>query len=101
MGNRVQLQTILETLLGSRNVYFQPPENFKLLYPCIIYKRNNVLIDFADDAPYNHKTQYNITVIDRDPDSEIPMNIAKLPMCRFERYYTADNLNHDVYNIYY
>jgi hypothetical protein len=101
MGTRVQLQTILEDILGSRNVYFQPPENFNLLYPCIIYKRNNILTSFADDQPYNHKTQYSITVIDRDPDSEIPVKISKLPMCKFERHYSAENLNHDVYNIYY
>ena len=101
MGKRTDLQTLLEDLLGSRNVYFQPPENFKLDYPCIIYSRNAGKTQFANNNPYQHHLQYSIMVIDRNPDSLIPGKIAMLPMCTFERNYTADNLNHDVYNIYY
>jgi hypothetical protein len=70
MGNRVQLQTLLEELIGSRNVYFQPPENVKLSYPCIIYSRGNIgKTQFADDIPYLHKTRYMVIVIDANPDS--------------------------------
>jgi len=56
---------------------------------------------FADDIPYTHHWQYQVTVIDKNPDSEIPARIANLPMCKFEHHYTSDNLNHDVYNLYY
>jgi hypothetical protein len=42
-----------------------------------------------------------ITVIDANPDSEIPGRIASLSMCIFDRAYRADNLNHDVYQLYY
>jgi hypothetical protein len=42
-----------------------------------------------------------ITVIDPDPDSEIPSKVAALPMSLFNRFYTADDLNHDVYNVYF
>ena len=101
MDNRLGLQTLLEELLGSRNVYFQPPETVKLSYPCIIYSRQTVNIKFADNAPYKHYTRYSLTVIDKNPDSLIPGQIAMLPMCSFETHYTKDNLNHDVYNIYY
>lgn len=101
MGTRFQLQTLLEELIGSRNVYFQPPETVKLNYPCIIYSRSSIDTDFANDKPYQHKIQYKLTVIDSNPDSEIPTKIATLPMCSFDRHYTANNLNHDVYNLYY
>lgn len=101
MGNRVQLQTLLENLLGSRNVYFQPPETIKLAYPCVVYSRNDVETKFANNNPYKHSTGYQLTIIDKNPDSEIPGKIAMLAMCSFERHYTKDNLNHDVYNIYY
>lgn len=101
MGTRLQLQLTLEDILGSHNVYFQPPETVKLLYPCIIYARNSVDTTFADDIPYSNQIQYRITVIDKNPDSIIPSKVAMLPMCRFDRHYTKDNLNHDVYNIYY
>jgi hypothetical protein len=56
---------------------------------------------FADNKPYNHQKAYMVTVIDRNPDSEIPEKIAMLPMCKFNRHYTKDNLNHDIYTLYY
>lgn len=102
MGNRVQLQGILEELIGSRNVYFQPPENVKLQYPCIVYSRGTIgTTQYANDKPYQNHVRYELTVIDKNPDSNILDKVASLPMCRFERHYTADNLNHDAYNLYY
>ena len=101
MGTRLNLQTTLETLLGSRNVYFQPPENFKLNYPCIVYARDSGTSQFADNIPYKNYLRYSVTVIDRNPDSEIPEKLATLPMCVLNRNYVADNLNHDVFTLYY
>ena len=101
MGSRLELQTLLEELLGSSNVYFQPPTSFALQYPCIIYFRDVVKTSFADDSPYKFMVRFSVTVIDKNPDSLIPGKIAMLPMCVFDRHYTADNLNHDVYNLYY
>jgi hypothetical protein len=99
MAPRLQLHQLLETFI--ENVYFQPPINITLNYPCIIYKRDFADTKFADDIVYNHTLRYMITVIDRDPDSEIPSKVASLPMCLFNRFYTADNLNHDVYSVYF
>lgn len=99
MGQRLELQQILETF--AEYVYFQPPTNIQLKYPCIIYKRDFADTKFADDMPYSHTKRYLITVIDRDPDSEIPSKIAEIPMSLFNRFYTADNLNHDVYTVYF
>ena len=95
------MQQLLKTLLGSPNVYFQPPENLKLSYPCIVYARNSGDTQFADDSPYAYTKRYGLTVIDKNPDSEILDKIATLPMCTFDRHYTADNLNHDTYNLYF
>ena len=101
MGSRLELHTLFETLLGSGNVYFQPPENVKMQYPCIKYSRSDMETLFAGDSPYVITKCYQVIVIDKNPDSEIPDKIAKLPLCSFERHYTVDNLNHDVYNLYY
>jgi hypothetical protein len=99
MAPRLQLQELLETF--APNVYFQPPTNIQLKYPCIIYKRDFANTKFADDLAYNYYIRYQITVIDQDPDSEIPKKVALMPMCLFNRFYTVDNLNHDVYNVYF
>ena len=101
MGRRLQLQDLLESLLGSTNVYFQPPTNITLKYPCIIYSKDNEAPIFANNRPYDVENRYAITVIDRDPDSDIPGKVSKLPMSRFNRHFVADNLYHDIYNLYY
>ena len=101
MAPRQELQDLLVDLLGSDAVYFQPPTNVVLTYPCIVYKRDRAVTDFADNAPYAHRLRYQVTIIDRDPDSAIPGKIALLPLCLFDRFYTAENLNHDVFNIFF
>lgn len=101
MGTRIQLQSLLETLLESRNVYFQPPPSVKMKYPCIVYSLSDIDTKFADNNPYSNSRRYQLTAIDPNPDSTIPDKLALLPMCIFDRSYTADNLNHYVFNIYY
>ena len=101
MGLRTDLQTLLEGVIGSSAVYFQPPPTVKMVYPCIVYERFATDTRFADNRPYRWKKCYKIMVIDRDPDSDIPDKVAVLPMCVFDRHYTADNLNHDVFTMYF
>lgn len=101
MGRRADLHEILCGIVGSRNVYFQPPETIKMVYPCVVYGRSGIDTKFANDLPYGHVNEYTITVIDRDPDSLIPSKISDIPTCRFDRHFTSDNLNHDVFRIYY
>lgn len=98
---RIELQGLLETLLGSRNVYFQPPPGHQILYPCIVYKRDDMDISHADNAPYRAKKRYQITVIDKNPDSDIPDKVAALPTAAFDRNFVNDNLNHDVFNLFF
>ena len=85
----------------AQNVYFQPPETIKMKYPCIIYHLDDYYILHADNNPYQMQKRYLVTVVDKNPDSEIKDEVASLPMCSFSRHYTADNLNHDVFTIYY
>lgn len=99
MGQRSELQTLLETFCD--HVYFQPPVNVKVEYPCIIYKRDFAATKFADNNPYGNIIRYLITVIARDPDSDIPAKVAALPRSIFNRFYTADTLNHDVFHVYF
>lgn len=101
MDRRLLLQAKLEELLGSGNVYFQPPASKEMLYPCILYKRDSADTKFAGNLPYSVTKRYMVTIIDQDPDSEIPGKVGALPMCIFNRWYPADNLNHDVYVLYF
>lgn len=101
MGSRTDLQTLLESILGSENVYFQPPPTYKMLYPCIVYERSKIDTIFANNYPYKLEKRYTVTVIDGDPDSIIPGKVALLQSCIFDRHFVFDNLNHDVFNIFF
>ena len=101
MAPRLELQDKLETILGTPNVYFQPPANVQIQYPCIVYSRDKADSEFAGNDLYRYTKRYQVTYISRDPDSIVPDKIASLPMCTFNRFYPADNLNHDVFFLYH
>lgn len=96
---RLQLHDILKTLTA--NVYFQPPANVQMLYPCIVYEKDVADTIFADNKPYRHVKRYQVTVIDRNPDSEIPDKVASLPLTTKQRTFVTDGLNHDVFYTYF
>ena len=99
MGSRLQLQTLLETL--APKAYFQPPSNWVMEYPCIVYNLDDAKTEYADNSPYRYTKQYEVTVIDGDPDSTIPDKLALLPMCRMTRRFTTANLNHTVFTLFF
>lgn len=99
--NRLDLHELLKSLIGNDNVYFQPPESIKIKYPCIVYSKHDEYKGFADNIPYIKKTLYKITVMDFNPDSDIPEKISNLPLCTFDRHYTTGGLNHYVYILHY
>lgn len=101
MGQRLQLQTLLEEILGSRNVYFQPPEDFRMSYPAIVYNRSDEVSLKADNSPYLKRKQYVVTSIDQNPDSEVPDKLTSLSMSEFVRHFTVSQLNHDIINLYF
>ena len=101
MNSRLELHTVLTTLLGQANVYFQPPPTVVMKYPCIVYALSNIETKYADDIIYKARKAYTATVIDQNPDSDIPERFTALNYCRFDRFFTADNLNHYVFAIYY
>lgn len=101
MNRRLELHELLCEILGSRSVYFQPPESVKMEYPAIVYSRNRIDIKHANDDSYLQRTSYSITVIDKNPDSDVVTRMSKIPQCRFDRHYVSDNLNHDIFTIFY
>lgn len=101
MASRLNLQLLLEELLESRNVYFQPPESVKMKYPAIVYALEDIENTHADNGVYSSYKKYSVTVIDNDPDSPFVDMVAALPTCRFNRYYASDNLNHWVFSLYF
>lgn len=101
MSRRLELHNKLEELLGSKNVYYQPPESLKMEYPCIRYSRNDIESNHADNMKYSNFTRYEIIVIDKRPDNAVIDKLLALSYTSYDRHYTSNNLNHDVITLYY
>lgn len=101
MAQRVELQTLLEALLGTREVYFQEPASVDMNYPAIVYELDDVDTTYADDHPYRRVNRYSVTVMDRNPDSVLPAKVGALPLCAFNRFFKADGLNHFVFHLFF
>jgi hypothetical protein len=96
---RSELHSIFKAM--TENVFFQPPNKLKMQYPAIVYERDDVETLFADNVPYHSHTRYSVTVIDPDPDGELRTMVAGLPMSAYDRGFQAEDLNHDVYNVFF
>ena len=105
--DRLALQELLESVpgvsedgKGNKSVYFQPPENIRMTYPAIVYKRSKIYKKNADDDVHVQTYSYQVTVIDSDPDSSLVQYIAAMPRTRFENHFVVNGLNHDIFEIY-
>lgn len=103
MADRLDLHEELCDVLGSRNVYFQPPATVTMKYPCFVYERSSGLSPKADNKNYTYHQSYTITYISKDPDSLdlIRRFVLKFPQSRYNTHFTRDNLNHDTFSLYY
>ena len=101
MASRLELQSKLEELLGSKNVYYQPPNNLQMKYPAIRYSRSSIATNYANDKRYKNLTRYELTVIADLPDHPVIEKLLELSYCSYDRHYVTNNLNHDVLTIYY
>ena len=101
MISRLKLQRELEEILGSQNVYFQPPESIKINYPAIVYSRDRIKNDFANNGVYGQGDNYEIITLDSDPDSILPRKVSQMDTARHLKNYTGNNLNYDVFSLTY
>ena len=101
MADRLELHSVLQELLGSSNVYYQPPESIKMQYDAIRYSKKNIVSKYANDRKYSMMDCYEVVVISRLPDNQVIKKLLSLPYCSYDRHYIADNLHHDVLTIYW
>ena len=99
-ARRLALRSRILAATGIPNLYFQPPESKKLSYPCIVYGLSQIPAQHADNQPYRMAAKFTLTLIDRDAESVFVSCLANMKRTHFDRWFTADNLNHWVYTTY-
>lgn len=100
MHNRTDLRQVFYDIAGKDNVYYEPPENIKMQYPCIRYKKSGEMTRCADNIKYLRWTRYEVTVIDKRPDSPLAEAVSNLPHCSFINTYVVENIHHTIYQIF-
>ena len=105
LAKRLKLRRMLTDILGTTGqqetrTYYQPPNSERMRYPAILYERSKIRNRYADNQVYGQTDEYQLTVVDENPDSGIVRAVSLLPGCRHDRHYKADNLNHDVFTIH-
>ncbi len=95
------LLILLNNLPGVNNVYYQPPEDVKMQYPCILIELDGVDAKYASNSPYMINLKYKLSLISYDDGASTLMSMLELPMCSFDRHYVEDSLNHNVCSVYY
>ena len=101
MADRLELHSVFQELLGSSNVYYQPPESIKMQYDAIRYSKKTIDSKYANNRKYSMTDCYEVIVISRLPDNPVIKKLLSLPYCSYDRHYIADNLHHDVLTIYW
>ena len=101
MASRLDLQSKLEELLNSDEVYYKPPKNTMMSYPAIRYSLKDIVLKRADDSSYTKRNRYEVIVIDKKPENLVISKLLDLPYCSYDRQYIADNLYHDVLTLYW
>lgn len=101
MDRRPLLQAVLEALQPGLKVYFQPPEDMKMEYPCIVYNHDTGSTRFAGNKPYSYEQRYEVKIISRQPDTSLFQKVAAMPKTVFDRWFVADNLNHNIFSLYF
>lgn len=100
---RYSLDDELRAVLPSDwHLYYEPPGEQGLVYPCLVYTKTSGDTRFANNGPYVYNRQYELTCIYEDPDDETPANILKhFQNCRANRSFVTNNLHHDTMVLYY
>ena len=97
-----QLHEVLKEIMGDKEVYYQPPENVKLTYPCIVFENSTALSQFADNKPYVKTKRYTVTLVTKTADNDFYKDqLMDLSMCTFDREFRNDGIVNTVFNMYY
>ena len=116
MRTRLDFRTMLSDVLSeyrgiyypdidlTSRIYYQTPEDNNMSYPCVLYEQDDKDITKADDINYRMLNKYKITIIDKNPDSDIAdyiLSNQKIKYIGYDRPYKSNNLYHKVIIIFY
>ena len=101
MDSRSELQKVLEGVDDRLTVYYQPPSNITLQYPCIVYQLSRVRRVMGNNKVYHLRRSYTLLLITKGLNDDLIDKLLQLPYVRHDRSYRANNLQHESFTINY
>ena len=102
MTDNMHIQRALHQALGAGvKIYFQPPIQGRLSYPCVIYSLANIDSNFASNGLYSADRSYNVQLIHDDPNNDVVDKLLAFRNSRFNSSFVSDNLYHYNFTIYF
>ena len=100
-ARREAFQASLQGLVGNIPVYYMPPENIKMTYPCFVIELDKTNNLYADGHVYNTFARFILKYITRKVDDEVVDRLFdSMKYMSFDRVYTAANLRHYVFKVH-
>lgn len=100
MNKWKEVKSILDNVSEDLEVYYQPPANYKINYPAIIFNKTGGGYDFADDEVYSKQMEYDVKVIYKNPNEDFEESMSNIQFCSPTRSFVSNGLYHDVYKLY-
>lgn len=102
MLKRVDIQEKFKFLLGSNNVYYQPPANLKMKYPAIVYSLDGLDVKHFDNKRLINKNCFSVTHIYRNESENLVETMLKnFEYISFDNRSIVDGIYNDHYTIYW
>lgn len=97
-----ELRNLQLEVLGYQHTYFEPPESVRMQYDAVVYSRNSFNVRRADNKSYSVRDGYEVTVISRDPETQLPKALQEhFERCAPGRFFVRDNLYQFPFTIFY
>lgn len=103
----IRLQEVLGTydknkpLNPNTRVYFQPPSNLELQYPCFVYQYENSVPVRADNTVHRFTDRYQVSYLTKKPLDTTYVKLLEDPLITFTSRYVSENIYHNVMTVYY
>ena len=98
---RDQFMNHLSETFEDVKVYYAPPENVKLFYPCFVIDPGIVDNRYSNGKIYASVVKFSVKYITKHVDDYIINDFLKAQLyTSLDRVYTADNLRHYVFTVY-
>lgn len=99
MSEQEDFHNQLEAIFPGLNLYYRPPTNLLLEYPCIVYDVKNFNASRANNAVYVNGTTFRATVMSVLPGYEDTRNMLQLAHSEHINSFISDGIVHEVFDI--